>query len=201
MPVKRKIMYIEQCIAQGRYEDLSHIETVYANIDGVVCHLLVYRDVESSYSSSIPVPKKPMGKTRVFVQHEKGGMWKNVDSIEEEQHIFNRYRLLVTELLDKADKMYPIYGLISTIDGDMRLRLREMENHEKSSNDTRYVKRGRSMKSIKKAVLLDILFDIYKLQSQNNHNVQEQVSENITITEAVKRIDEALVSTQLYIVL
>lgn len=205
MPVKRKIMYIEQCISQGRYEDLSHIETVYANIDGLICHLLMYRDVESSYSSSIHVPKKPMAKTRVFAD----GMWKNVESIEKEQHIFNRYRLLVTELLNKADEMYPIYGLISTIDGDMRLRLRKIENHEKSSNDTRYVKRGRNMKSIKKAVLLDILFSIYRQQSTIISTsdsgdigiVDFNVHEHITITEAAKRIDEALVNTKLYIVL
>ena len=186
MPVKRKIMYIEQCVAQGRYEDLSHIDTVYANIDGVICHLLMYRDVESSYSSCSPVPKKPQKKTRMF----SDGIWKNIESVEEEQNIFEKYKNLVDSLLNEADHTYPIYGLISTIDGDMRLRLRRMENQDMSHTDTRYVKRGRNMKSIKKTVLIDIL-----------SSIGIHVSENMTITEAVKKIDEALVNTHLYIIL
>jgi hypothetical protein len=192
MPVKSKILYVEQCIAQGRYDDLSHFDTIYANIDNSICHLLMYRDVESSYSSSSPVPKKPLKKTRIF----KDGTWKNVESTEYEQYIFNEYKVLVNNMLNFADEMYPIYGLISTIDGDMRLRLRVMENQEKSFNDNRYVKRGRSMKSIKKNVLIDILNYVY-----SHMGIDEQISANITITEAVNKIDEALVNLQLYIVL
>jgi hypothetical protein len=192
MPVKSKILYVEHCIAQGRYDDLSHFGTIYANIDNSICHLLMYRDVESSYSSSSPVPKKPLKKTRIF----KDGAWKNVESTEYEQYIFNEYKVLVNNMLNFADEMYPIYGLISTIDGDMRLRLRVMENQEKSFNDNRYVKRGRSMKSIKKNVLIDILNYVYSLMG-----IDEQIYANITITEAVNKIDEALVNLQLYIVL
>jgi hypothetical protein len=81
--------------------------------------------------------------------------------------------------------------LISTIDGDMRLRLRSTEDRGKSSNDNRYVKRGRSMKSIKKSVLIDILSSIEG----------ERAQDNITITEAVQRIDGALVNAGLYVVL
>lgn len=187
MPVKYKIAYLEYCIAHDKYDAISYINTVYANIDGIIYHVLMYKDVESSYSSSSPIPKKPLGKTRVFYD----GIWKNIESIEAEQNVFEKYRVLINNLLENADMQYPIYGVISTIDGDMRLRLRNTENRDMSSRDTRFVKRGRSMKSIKKVTLLDILSNISG----------EQVSENTTITEAVRRIDDALVNTGLYIVL
>ena len=189
MPVKQKIEYLEGCIACGRIDLLSHVNTVYANIDGVICHLLAYRDLESSYSGTSPVPKRPLLKTRIFCD----GAWKNVESTEDERYLLERYRTLVSELIDDADARYPIYGLISTIDGDMRLRLRNMENHEKSFGDSRYVRRGRSIKSIKKTILVEILSH---LTGHDNGHV-----DSMTINEAVGRIDEALVNSGLYIVL
>jgi hypothetical protein len=187
MHVKHKIACLEHCIERGMFDALSPVNTLYANIDETVCHLLMYRDVESSYSGSTPVPKVPLKKTRVFYD----GTWSNVATVEEERHLLNQYRVYVNDLLAEADQAYPIYGLISTIDGDMRLRLRSTEDRGKSSNDNRYVKRGRSMKSIKKSVLLDILSSIEG----------ERAQDNITITEAVQKIDGALVNAGLYVVL
>ena len=59
--------------------------------------------------------------------------------------------------LEQADKVRKIYGIISTIDGEMRLRLRGTENFQKSSSDRRYVKRGKNIRSIRKKQLLEIL--------------------------------------------
>ena len=187
MPVKQKVVFIESCIAHGRQDLLVSMDTIYADIDGVICHLLLYRDLDSSYTSSNPVPKKPSGKTRVF----DGNTWSDVASREAEQYIFEQYRALVSELIDRADVQYPIYGLISTIDGDMRLRLRSMENQDRSANDNRYVRRGKSMKSIKKQILLDILTKI----------TDTDIPQSTSINEAASRIDSALVSSGLYVIL
>ncbi len=185
MPVKQKAAFVEACILEGRPDLLADMDTVYANVGGIVCHLLLYRDLESSYTSSNPVPKKPIGKTRVFVD----GEWRDVRSGEHE--IFKEYRELVKSVIETADSQHPIYGLISTIDGDMRLRLRTMEDPNLSSNDSRYVRRGKSMKSIKKQTLLDILHDL----------TGEHVPNSTSINEAVDRIDRALVNAGLYVVL
>lgn len=187
LPVKQKAAFVESCIAQNREDMLAGVDTVYADIDGTICHLLLYRDLESSYTSSNPVPKKPQGKTRVF----DGTTWQNVQSPSVEQSLFNKYRSVVSEAISEYDALYPIYGVISTIDGDMRLRLRDMEDPDKSARDNRYVRRGKSMKSIRKDILVKILSDV----------AGEVVSSNTSINEAASRIDEALVSNGLYIML
>ena len=90
-----------------------------------------------------------------------------------------------------ADEQHPIYGLISTIDGDMRIRLRGMEDRDKSSRDSRYVRRGKSMKSIRKQVLLEVLSEVTGEPARNG----------TSINEAASRIDGALVDAGLYVVL
>jgi hypothetical protein len=187
MPVKQKAAFVEHCLAQGRRDLLAGMETVYAALPGGICHLLLYRDLESSYTSSNPVPKKPQGKTRVF----DGTTWKNVSSIDIEQSLFEQYRSVVREAIQEYDLLYPIYGLISTIDGDMRIRLRDMEDREKSTKDSRYVRRGKSMKSIKKEILISILSEI----------TGETVPNSTSINEAAGRIDEVLVNNGWYIML
>ena len=61
-----------------------------------------------------------------------------------EKQVFKTFKERVGGLIRAADEQCPIYGLISTIDGDMRIRLRGMEDHDKSSRDNRYVRRGRA---------------------------------------------------------
>ena len=187
MPVKQKVQFVEACIERDRPDLLEDMDTVYAVVDDMVCHLLSYRDLDSSYTSANPVPKKPLGKTRIF----EDGLWSNVASIELEQHIFKEYRTLVREMVNNADVQHPVYGLISTIDGEMRLRLRDMEDRTMSGRDNRYVRRGKSMRSIKKQILLDVLSNI----------VGEDVSNNTSINEAASRIDKLLVESKLYVVL
>ena len=70
-----------------------------ANINNVLFHLLSYRELESSYTSVNPVPKKPLGKTRYF----RDNRWRTLRSLEYEQTVFDEYKQLVTALIDKAD--------------------------------------------------------------------------------------------------
>ncbi len=187
MPVVRKAAFLEDCITQGRHEALESMNTVYADIDGVLCHLLLYRDLASSYTSSNPVPKKAQGKTRVY----DGASWSDVSSVELERHLLVQYRSIVSRLIEEYDETHRVYGVISTIDGEMRLRLRDMEDHGKSSRDNRYVRRGKSVKSIRKDVLLDILSQI----------TGEVVPPSTSINEAASRIDDVLVRKGLYVML
>ena len=185
IPVKRKAEFVERCLAMSRRDLL--VDTLFADIDGQFFHLLMYRDLDSSYTSSSPVPKKPLGRTRVL----DGGVWRNVEDPAVEKQVFKMFKERVGGLIRDADEQCPIYGLISTIDGDMRIRLRGMEDHEKSSRDSRYVRRGKSMKSIKKQVLLEVLEIV----------TGEPVRSGTSINEAASWIDGALVDAGLYIVL
>lgn len=223
MPVKQKTWFVENCIAQNKQNFLLAMDTVYAVVEGVVCHLLLYRDLDSSYTSANPVPKKPLGKTRLFQPYKHQaflwsgrtsklsralpspagppikdlGVWVNVASIEAEKRIFNEYQKLVDKLVEDADAHQRttrglfVYGLISTIDGDMRLRLRSLEDNDKSLSDNRYVRRGKSMKSIKKQILLDVLSDV----------TGQSVNTSTSINEASHILDNALVDAGMYIIL
>lgn len=185
IPVKRKTEFVERCLAINRPDLL--VDTLFADIDGQFFHLLMYRDLDSSYTSSSPVPKKALGRTRVL----DGSVWRNVEDPAVEKQVFKMFKERVGGLVRDADEQCSIYGLISTIDGDMRIRLRGMENHDKSSRDSRYVRRGKSMKSIKKQVLLEVLEIV----------TGEPVRSGTSINEAASRIDGALVDAGLYILL
>ena len=209
MQVKDKAGFLEYCIGKSASNVLEQIDTTYAKINNTVYHLLLYRDLDSSYTSSNPVPKKPLGKTRAF--DETNRTWSTVDSAHELQ-IFDAYRALVNNALEQADKTLKIYGIISTIDGEMRLRLRGTENFQKSFNDRRYVKRGKNIRSIRKKQLLEILtyigepsFDLVSktLDSESAFSEAETVSQdfNMSINEIVESIDRVIVESKLYIVL
>ena len=185
MPVKSKAEFVEGCLAANRPDML--FDTIFARIDGQFFHLLMYRDLDSSYTSSSPVPKKPLGRTRTF----DGSAWRNVEDPAVERHVFRTFKERVSSIIRAADEQYPIYGLISTIDGDMRIRLRGMEDHDKSSRDSRYVRRGKSMKSIRKQVLLEVLSAVSG----------EPTRDGTSINEAASRIDIALVNAKQYVVL
>lgn len=177
MPMKQKIILLEQCIAENKTAILEHLEALYVEIDGVTYHTLLYKDVENSYTSTHPVPKKLLGKTRMF----KNGQWQPIQSIQEERDICIQYKSHFNAVIIRKEKEHKIYGIISILDGDMRIRLREMENREKAPFDNRYIRRGRSLKSIRKTDLLYILKKI-------NGDV-----DNLSITEIVERIDSNLI--------
>ena len=209
MQVKDKAAFLEYCIESNVHDVLGQIDTAYAKIGNTIYHLLLYRDLESSYTSSNPVPKRPLGKTRAF--DETSRTWWTVDSAHEPL-IFDAYRALVNNALEQADKVRKIYGIISTIDGEMRLRLRGTENFQKSSSDRRYVKRGKNIRSIRKKQLLEILSYIGEpsadlvsktLDSESafSETVSQDSNNNMSINEIVEFIDRVIVESRLYVVL
>ena len=228
MQVKDKAAFLEYCIEYDAFSVLGQIDTAYAKIGDTIYHLLLYRDLESSYTSSKPVPKKPRGKTRAF--DETSRTWYTVDPTHE-LLIFDAYRALVNNTLEQADSTLKIYGVISTIDGEMRLRLRGTENFEKSSSDRRYVKRGKNIRSIRKKQLLEILSciggvvpaasphppsaglganlvsrafaPVERVESESalSETVSQDSSNNMSINEIVELIDKVIVESRLYIVL
>ena len=249
MPVKQKAAFIEECILTNKQETLKawHLDTLYAYISinnhsqlyslgnseteytneephknlskKCIFHLLLYRDLDSSYTSSNPVPKKPMGKTRMLVQNSVSeytlsknasysdtlypsksrsvSFWVTVTDTTVEQRVLDEYRILAQEMINYYDEHFPIYGIISTIDGDMRLRLRDAEDVTKSSKDNRYVRRGKNMRSIKKEYLFQILNFLYSDETASEYIEDDS---NLSINEIAKRIDNALVKKDLYIV-
>ena len=190
MRARDKTAFIEYCVQMGLKQALGQVSTAYANIGGTVYHLLLYRDLESSYTSSNPVPKRPLGKTRAF--DSATSTWYTVDSVHEEQPILEEYRLLVNSLLQQEDERLGLYGVISAIDGEMRLRLRGAEDTSKSSSDRRYIKRGKNIRSIRKEQLLWMLHCVGGPLSS--------VGDSTPINEIVSLIDTALVHAGLYVV-
>ena len=185
MPVKHKVAFLEKCIAENISHALGCIGTTYTVLDGIAYHFLLYRDLESSYTSVNPAPKKLLGKTRMF----KDGTWSFAES---EQAVINAYKSVIRDLMNTADEECFIYGIISTIDGDMRVRLRSIENRNKSITDNRYVRRGKNLKSIKKERLLEMLK--YMGNDQNN-------TTSLSTGEIVDLIDSFLVRSGLYILI
>ena len=150
--------------------------------------------MDSSYTSSNPVPKKPMGKTRTF--DEASRTWHTVKSAQDEQFVFEAYRDMVSSLLEQADEILGTYGIISTIDGEMRIRLRGTEDLDRSTSDRRYVKRGKNIRSIRKEQLLEILHHI-----DNTIKPVQSVEPEMPINEIVGFIDGSIVDAGLYIIL
>lgn len=186
--VKEKAAFLEHCIQHNIFDVLEQICTTYAEIDGTICHLLLYRNLENSYTSSNPVPTTPLSKTRAFDKSSR--TWWTVDSEEDERRIFDAYRAIVNDTLEQADKHMEICGVISTIDGDMRLRLRNTDDHHRPFDDRRYIKRGKNIRSIKKDVLLALLFDKFGIYANS-----------LSVNEIVDIIDKTIVESGLYIVL
>lgn len=185
MSVKQKAAYIEHCISIGNSQVLSQLPTLYFNYNNKIYHMLLYRDIENSYTSLHPVPRKPLGKTRMFHNNE----WHTVSS--HEQVLIDVYKRLITAELQTMDDEYTIYGIISVLDGDMRLRLREIEDKNKSNIDSRYIRRGRNMKSIRKELLQRIFMIL----------TNEPPSPYMSINEIIEHIDKIIIERKLYIIL
>jgi hypothetical protein len=191
MQAKDKAAFLEYCVQMRLERALRQLNTAYANVGGTLYHLLLYRELESSYTSSNPVPKRPLGKTRAF--NSTTNTWRTVHSAHEEQPILEEYRLLVNSLLQQEDEALGLYGVISAIDGEMRLRLRGAEDTRKSSSDRRYIKRGKNIRSIRKEQLLSVLHFVA--------SPPPPVGDSTPINEIVGLIDTALVDAGLYVVL
>ena len=140
LPVEEKIELLERGFTEAKIDLLKKISTLYIEINNKVYHFLEYKISDKSYSACVPVPPKPLNKTRVF----NGKSWEYVTKGERE--IINKARKCYEQFLYEKDKSYSIYGYISVIDGSIRLRLSEQCD---SSNikDKRKIKRGKSIKS------------------------------------------------------
>lgn len=172
LPVWKKISYIETQI-QKTYNEMTDepkneflgdnvpafLSTLFSVIDNTPCHLLWYRNIESAYTTSKTVPRKPCGKTRIFVHEES--KWIYVDETKEQQYLevyeklYNNFICNFLRMVDLRTGDRQIYGIISTIDGKMRIRQRN--NVEKNTTDNRHVKRGKSISSLKIFELSDII--------------------------------------------
>ena len=188
MSAKQKSLILENSITKNIKNILNCLYTLYINHEGILYHFLLYKSIDNSYTSTSPVPTKPSGKTRKFENNK----WYFVESIEEEKIVFNTYKRIINNILNIADQKCIIYGIISTIDGDMRLRLRNTENKYKSFTDQRYIKRGKNMKSIKKNVLIEIFKNI----ETSSINVT-----NMSISEIVSIIDQSIIEKNLYVLI
>jgi len=186
-PVKRKIEYLEQSIVDNNKDVLLSLQTLYVQIEDIIYHILEYKNVENSYTSTHPVPRKPLGKTRMF----KDGYWTTISSYDIENDVFEIYKRRINNLLYKMDITCDIYSIISVLDGDMRIRLRVIEDKDKSSNDNRYVRRGRNIKSIQKDILLQILTLLDK----------KDQSEYMSINEIIDKIDKIIIESDLYVII
>eukprot|EP00850_Spirogloea_muscicola_P015068 SM000112S24010 [mRNA] locus=s112:451574:454129:- [translate_table: standard] len=181
MPVKKKIELLEHCITNGLSYILQHISTVYARIGDVVYHLLWYLHTQalSLYLGD------PVERQRGFCD----GVWRTL-KVHEEQEVLDSYRDLVSNLMDHVDEC-PVYGVISVIDGDMRLRLRNIEDFNMSVKDRRYVRRGKNIKSIKKVDLAHIRAFVDNIAGKPESNSCGPISS------IIKHIDSVVVGMEI----
>jgi len=139
LPVEEKIELLERGFMEASIDFLKTIPTLYIEIDSRVYHFLKYKVSDKSYSACVPVPPKPLNKTRVF----NGKSWEYVTKGERE--IINKARKCYEQFLFEKDKLHSIYGYISVIDGSIRLRL--SGQYDSNIKDKRKIKRGKSIKS------------------------------------------------------
>jgi hypothetical protein len=162
IPQKEKIEVLEQAFVEGNKTFLRQVSTLFIQIDRKIYHFMYYKMSKSSYTACVPVPSKPYGKTRVFngtVQATNTG-WKFCK--QDEQKILGLSRDAYHEFLQSNDRKYAIYGYISIIDGNIRIRVRpDCQNSDYSSislqPDKRKINRGRFLMSYTKQELLQIM--------------------------------------------
>jgi len=168
-----------------------------------IYHFLLYRNLEKSYTSSCLNLKHLDGKTKKF----DGYKWYNVTDIDEETEVARYYAYCCTKFIHKIpyrtsiseaksnsqmrgipyiDFTYIPLGIISTIDGKMRLC---KQNDIKNMKDKRYIMRGKSISSIKK----DDLFCICQ-------ELSIPFEETMSINKLSKVIDKTLIERYQYII-
>lgn len=134
---------LEYMIEHTNIEDIpDYMKNVLITLDdGSIVHTLCYtKNYDVSYKASIPIPSIPSG-LRIKMEE-----WTTCTP-EMERSLLPQLRYLFTELFDKIDS-YPIYGIISTIDMNMRLstKITELDNKQ----DRRMKHRGRMLSTLTK---------------------------------------------------
>ena len=180
--IKRDQNFISYCVERAKI-----LSNLFAVIDGIPCHLLWYKNIESAYTTSKKMPRKPYGKTRIYVNE-----WKYVDGKEEQKYL-EYYEKLHNDFIGNFLRMIylrnkeNIYGIISTIDGKMRIR--QLNDINETKKDNRHMKRGKNISSLKISELLNIIqqlgiFGVYSLRK-----------------DMIQKIDEFLIEKELYYIL
>ena len=197
LPVWNKISYLEKTIENiieninddtyACVEKAKILSNLFAVIDGIPCHLLWYKNIESAYTTSKKMPRKPYGKTRIYVNE-----WKYVDGKEEQKYL-EYYEKLHNDFIGNFLRMIylrnkeNIYGIISTIDGKMRIR--QLNDINETKKDNRHMKRGKNISSLKISELLNI---IQQLGILGVYSLRKDM---------IQKIDEFLIEKELYYIL
>jgi hypothetical protein len=150
--ITEKIRHFEVCVEQDRWDLLTFFSKMYIRESEGVYHIMQYKETEEAYTAMIPVPKKPAGKTRMFDPETK--TWSNM-KLSDEMEILEKFRHEYEILMQKIDTK-GIFGIISIIDNNMRLRTRMFEDLTLAENDKRFVRKGRNLASMKKEQLSEI---------------------------------------------
>jgi hypothetical protein len=191
LPVIQKTSFVEFCILKEKTYILDNIlfDYLYDNDTNIYYHFIMYKNLTTSYTSSTPIPKHSQGKTRYF----DGNTW---SYLQDDKEILQCYRTLINNKIEDLYAQFGYVGIISSIDGKMRLRLRQHENLEKSETDLRYIMRGRSLHSISKNTLQEIYASLMQNSSRDITSFY-----NLSIAQLASLIDAKLVSMSRYIII
>jgi hypothetical protein len=146
--VKEKIELLEELLKLNTHSEsqgmiVNLLGYLFVNLDGILYHILYYRELSNAYKAVIPFHDVLSGKTRKLVESE----WVKVEDISEEEEVINvmreRYYSDIRGITDT-------YAIISVIDNIMRLRRSE------EMKDRRKTLKGRTLKSMKKDDLLNL---------------------------------------------
>jgi hypothetical protein len=200
-PVIQKMVFLEHCIATGKISLLHNISQVYLSEPGnnKYYHFLMYKNLTTSYTSSNPTPKNAKGKTRYF----DGNKWSYL--VNNEEYILRLYHDLIEKEIEDMYNQYDGYiGIISTIDGKMRLRLRQNEDRDKSQRDLRYIMRGKNLLSINKNTLQEVCASLNINNAQRVQGNGERTLKyinSLSIAQLADYIDTQLVSMGRYVII
>lgn len=116
--------------------------------DTTTVHTLCYtKTYDMSYKAAVPIPSVPSG-LRILTSHG----WTTCDP-DHERSLLPRLRDHIDHLIHTTMSRYPIYGIISTIDMQMRISTRITESR---TRDRRMRHRGRMLYTLTKETLATI---------------------------------------------
>ena len=116
--------------------------------EGYIYHIICYREKESAYTATLPIPKKLSMKTRVL----RSDKWEYISDRQEEELIMKKIENQIKHRMEKV-RAYELYGIISIIDNKMRLKTKDHNDSDRNQMDRRCMKRGESLSSMTKSDL------------------------------------------------
>lgn len=184
--------------------------------DKRIIHTICYsKNYNQSYKAVLPLPTEFEGLMRCFKDNE----WYNLDKDTERdivQYLRTRYVALMKEITS-----FPFYGILSTIDMNMRISIGMTESTEpKRTRDNRNMHRGRVIKTIVKSDLLiifailqqqDVLSDIYTNKKKftalidvvDEYNLHYNINtlKMLTANKLATLIESSLVDNDIYVII